>query len=155
MNGNLTPVGAGNTLALKHGATAVLRLAPRAAEITDELRSIVPATNDSDEPAIRLLALILARIEAANEWLAENGLVRGKGDPQGILKALSTWENSASRLLERLGCMPTSRASLGLDISRMRAISPATTDLGRLSVDELGQLHRLLSKVEVAPDVDA
>jgi hypothetical protein len=36
-------------------------------------------------------------------------------------EAPSTREKTASRLLERLGMMPTSRAALGLDISRIRA----------------------------------
>jgi hypothetical protein len=44
---NLKPATAGNQIALKHGATAVIRLVPRAEEIATELRAIVPASNDS------------------------------------------------------------------------------------------------------------
>jgi len=114
------PVGPGNELALKHGATATLRLAPRAAAIAEGLRAIVPARTESDEPSLRILALVLARVEVANEWLAENGLFRGKGEPQPILKVLSTWENTAARMADRLGLTPTSRAALGLDVARAR-----------------------------------
>ena len=111
--------GLGNQLALKHGGDAVLRLTPRSVEIADGLREIVPASSPSDEPTIRLLALVLARIETANEWLAENGIFRNRrGDPQPVLKALSTWENTAARLADRLGLTPTSRAALGLDLAR-------------------------------------
>jgi hypothetical protein len=106
-------------MAVRHSATAMLRLAPRADEIAADLRLIVPAASEADEPTIRLLALVLARIEAANEWVAEHGIFRnGKGEPQPILKVLSTWENTAGRLLDRLGGTPTSRAQLGLDLAR-------------------------------------
>ena len=113
------PFEKGNTLARRHGAMATLSLAPRANEIATELRELVPTRSESDEPTIRLLALVLARIEAANAWLDEHGLFRdAKGQPQPVLKALSTWENTAARLCDRLGLTPTSRAALGLDLSR-------------------------------------
>lgn len=109
----------GNQLAVKHGAEALLRLQPRAEKIAAQLREIVPARSESDEPTIRLLSLVLARVETANLWLAENGIFRNsRGDPQPVLKVLSTWENTAARLADRLGLTPTSRAALGLDLAR-------------------------------------
>src|SRR4029078_12274629 len=76
----------GNVVALKHGARSMVTLAPRAAELADGLRQIVPAVSKSDEPSTRLLALALARVEAANAWLDEVGLLREDGTPQGVLK---------------------------------------------------------------------
>lgn len=108
----------GNALALRHGARAMLRLAPRAAELADELAALVPASSPSDEPTVRLLALVLARVEAANDYLAEHGILDENGVPRPVLKMLSTWENSAARLLDRLGCTPTSRGALGLSLVR-------------------------------------
>lgn len=102
--------------ATTHGAKADLALAPRAAELADYLREIVPARAESDEPTIRLLALILARVETANAWIAEHGIFTGKsGKVQPVLKALSTWENSAARLCDQLGLTPTAKARLGVD----------------------------------------
>jgi hypothetical protein len=99
----------------------MIRLAPRAAELADDLRAIVPAVSDADEPTIRLLALVLARVEVANEWLADRGLfLDGGPEIQPVIRSLSTWENTAARLLDRLGCTPTSRAALGLDLARSR-----------------------------------
>lgn len=102
--------------AMTHGASADIALAPRATELADYLRSIVPAAAESDEPTVRLLALTLARIETANEWIAEHGIFTGKaGKVQPVLKVLSTWENSAARLCDQLGLTPTARARLGVD----------------------------------------
>jgi len=117
--GNTLGFQPGNTLSTVHGALSKLRIPERAAELADGLRAIVPAFSDADEPTVRLLATVLARVEAANVWVAEHGLYRDDaGELQPVLRALSTWENTAARLLNDLGCTPTSRARLGLDLSR-------------------------------------
>jgi hypothetical protein len=118
--GQRPPFPRGHDLSLKHGAYGV-RLAPRAEELAAGIRELVPARSDSDEPTIRLLAMVLARIEAAHVWMGEQdlGIFRNAaGEIQPVLRALSTWENTAARLLDRLGMTPTSRAALGLDLSR-------------------------------------
>lgn len=112
----------GNSRAVTHGAKAELIIAPRAAELREHLRSIVPAASPADEPAIALLAMALARVERANEYLADCGLLDGDGMPRPVLKVLSTWENSAARLCDHLGLTPTSRARLGLDLARGEAV---------------------------------
>jgi Phage terminase, small subunit len=108
----------GNDRALVHGATADLRLAPRVEELRTSLTEIIPAGTERDLPATTLLAWQLARIEQANTYLAENGILDGRGQPRPVLKVLSTWENSAARLCDQLGLTPTARARLGLDMSR-------------------------------------
>lgn len=117
---NLVPVGEGNQLAVTHGTFSALRMAPRAEAIADDLRSIVPASSASDEPTIRLLALTLAQVEAATAWVAQEGIVDKKGQPQPILRHLGTMTNTAARLCSALGLTPTSRAQLGLDLTRAR-----------------------------------
>src|SRR6266545_1130609 len=112
------PFQKGHELSVKHGATATLKLGPRAAEIAEVLRFCMPVDEVADEPAIQSLALILARIEAAHTWLDENGLFHGKGDPQPVLKVLSTWENSARLLMRDLGLSAASRVAIGLDLVR-------------------------------------
>lgn len=108
--------------ATTHGARSDLLIAPRAAELRDHLAGLIPAHTDSDAPAVTLLAWQLARIERANVWLDEHGLLDGAGVPRPVLRVLSTWENSASRLCDALGLTPTSRARLGLDLSRAEAV---------------------------------
>lgn len=104
--------------ALTHGFKSTVAIAPQAQAIADTLRELVPAYTASDEPALTLLAWQLARIEAANTYLAEHGLLDGKGRPRPVLKVLSTSENSAARLMDALGLTPTSRARLGVDLAK-------------------------------------
>jgi hypothetical protein len=116
--GNLIPAAPGNGRAVKHGAYALVRLEPRANEIADDLRELVPARRDSDEPTIRLLALALAQIEAASAYLGDVGILTSRGKPQPVLSFLTTMMNTASRLCHQLGLTPVSRVSLGLDLAR-------------------------------------
>jgi hypothetical protein len=114
------PAEPGNQLATTHGARAFVKLAPRAAQLADDIRAVAPAGDDSDEVAIRLLALTLAQVEAATSWLAEQGIVDGEGNPRGILRHLGTMMNTAARLANALGMTPTARAKMGLNLARAR-----------------------------------
>jgi hypothetical protein len=125
------PFEPGNQVAATHGAYSIIRLEPRADQIAADLREIVPARSESDEPTIRLLALSLAQIEAATLYVAERGLVDRKGRPQPILRHLSTVTNTAARLCDRLGLTPTSRAQLGLDLARTEDTLAQHLDRGR------------------------
>lgn len=108
----------GNTLQLRHGAYSPEGRRELKNARAEELRALVPAYSPSDEPMIRLVAGVLARIELAWDWLDEHGIFRGEtGELQPVLKALSTWENTAGRLLDRLGCDPSARGALGLDLA--------------------------------------
>jgi hypothetical protein len=53
-----------------------------------------------------------------NDYLDRNGIVDGRGKPRDLLALIATATNSCARLLNDLGCSPTSRARLGLDIAR-------------------------------------
>jgi hypothetical protein len=112
--------GKGNELAVVHGGYSVVKLEPRATEIADEIRALVPASSPSDEPSIRLLALALAQVEAATTWVAEHGIVDERGQPRGVLRHLGAMLNTAARIADRLGMTPTSRAQLGLDLTRAK-----------------------------------
>ena len=130
------PFERGNDAAVKHGATATLKLAPRAEEVADEIRALVPARSEADEPAVRLLALTLAQIEAAAAWVAERGIVDAKGQPAPVLKAMTTMINSAARLADRLGMTPAGRAQLGLDLAKGEAVRLTLTKLAALADEE-------------------
>ena len=132
----------------QHGASADLALAPRAEELADSLRDLVPASSASDEPTIRLLGLVLAHIERANLYLDERGILDRRGSPRAVLKVLSAWENTAARLLRDLGMTPASRAHLGLELVRTEAAVKSGADLSRLSRAELAEFRRLAAKAE-------
>jgi hypothetical protein len=114
--GQRPPFEEGNTLAVRHGAYAIVLLGPRVDELAAELRELVPAYSLSDEPAVRVLGLAFARLEraeAALETAAPSELGKLRQDALG-------WANAARRLLNDLGMTPTARARLGLDIVRTR-----------------------------------
>jgi hypothetical protein len=144
---NLEPAPVGNERALTHGAYSAPRLGKRTGEIVDELRPLLPVADECDEPALRLLALSLARLERAAEALElktkPSELARLEQDARG-------WVNSSVRLADALGMTPTSRARLGLTLVRAREVVNGGQDLSRLSPTELAQLRQLLAKAEAA-----
>ncbi len=116
-HGNLTRQTAGEpSPAVTHGAYSAKALASRVEELTDELRGVVPGAKAADDTAIRLLALLLAQIEAVNAWIAERGLFKraGRGEPQPILAMQTRWIGAAAKLCDQLGLTPTARARLGV-----------------------------------------
>ncbi len=111
----IPPAEVGNGRATTHGAWSERRLLPRVDELTEELRHVVPGAMAADQTAIRLLALVLARIEAATAWLDERGLFKdARGTPWPVLRNLAAWENSARSLCDALGLTVTARARLGV-----------------------------------------
>lgn len=125
------PFEPGNSAAVTHGAYSTLLIGPRATEIADGLREIVPVSSPSDEPTIRLLAQTLARVERASAALdaADSTfgarplgayLIEDAVKLQRLREDLRGWINTASRLANDLGLTPTSRARLGLDIAATR-----------------------------------
>jgi hypothetical protein len=143
----LTPAQPGNQLARKHGAFARFQLEPRALELAEDLRALLPSNSPSDEVAIRLLSLALAQVEAATLYVAAEGMVDSSGQPQPILKHLGTMLNTSARLCDRLGLTPAGRAQIGL---------PVVTDPGvhyeleKLTDEEFETLYDLLSNTQPA-----
>jgi hypothetical protein len=114
------PFEKGNEVALRHGMKSVVKVAPRAAEIAEQLRGIVPGYREPDDVSIALLSSVLARLEGAYAWLDEHGILDGNGTPHPVLKIISTSENTAARLCAQLGLTPASRAAMGLDVALAR-----------------------------------
>lgn len=143
----------GHTLSTRHGAYATLRLGARASEIAERLRTVVPAGAEADEPTVALLAVTLARVEAAERALAglderieENPLSVYLSDSREKLERLRAdlrgWVHTAARLAEALGMTPRSRAQLGLAVQQLQQ----TFERDRLSASEQSELRRLLVK---------
>lgn len=111
------PFSEGNDVAVRHGAYADVRLGPRVAELANELRPLVPGYRASDEVALRLLALCLSRLEAAEAAVAE----ASPADLVTLQQHMRGWTNSARRLLNDLAMTTTTRIRLGLDVARTPA----------------------------------
>lgn len=117
------PFEVGNSAAVRHGAqVASWRLAPRTLEIADSLRPLVPGYTDGDEVTLRLLALVLARLERAEEWVASEGMFRPgkKGEPFSVVRLMGSWESQALKLASALGLSPAARARIGSDAAQGR-----------------------------------
>src|SRR5262245_16483411 len=142
----MAPAKPGNQLAYKHGAFARFQLEPRARELADDVRALMPVQSESDEIAIRLLSLSLAQVEAATLYLAAQGIVDKDGSPQPLLKHLGTMLNTSARLCDRLGLTPASRAQIGLPVES--DTGRASSDLTKLSDEELELLYDLARKAE-------
>jgi hypothetical protein len=118
--GQRPPFEPGNDLAVKHGAYAVVKLGPRVETLAELIRDLVgPLYRDSDELAVRTLALTLARIEAAATALEE----ATGGELTSLEGHMRGWVNTQRRLLNDLGLTPAARAKLGLDVARTRHVA--------------------------------
>ena len=133
----------GNGLALRHGAYSMLTQAPRAGEIADELREIVPTYSPADEPAVRLLALMLGRIELASAALDQLDETADAAKLQRLRQDALGWVNAARRLMNDLGMTPTSRARLGLDLVRTEDTLVQLAAEGRLVRERAQQLSEV------------
>jgi hypothetical protein len=118
----------GNTAAVKSGARAKLMLVPRAEALADALREVVPVGAPADEPAISMYGMAAAQAEAAGIWLATMQAKDRRGElsaeERETMRRLGqdtrSWINTVMKTLDALGCTPTSRARLGLDIAATR-----------------------------------
>lgn len=130
---NLTPAPPpaplGNGRSRRHGGystVAAERLAPRAAAIYSALSIDAPLRDQSGElPAadagiVQLLAQALCRLEDVTGYIEETGwLDQSTGEPRtAVLEIERRLQAMAAGFMDRLGMTPTSRAKLGLDLTR-------------------------------------
>jgi hypothetical protein len=129
--GQKPPFEPGNQLAIRHGAYSTLSLAPRAAELADEIRRVVPVYSPADEILVRSLALALARVERAQAALDQ--VDDQVGNELGtylhektlafehLRSDMRAWLNLVRKLTSDLGMSPTARARLGVDLTVMES----------------------------------
>ena len=129
----------GNQLSRTHGAYSTLATSKRAEALAGEIRATMPLYSAADEPAIRLLAVTLARVERAaaaldevDEHLGEKRLAAFMAEGQERLdrlrRDLRAWIGTANRLMSELGMTPSSRARLGLDLALAQRASDAALE---------------------------
>jgi len=132
----------GNDLAVRHGAKAVVKLGPRASEIEEGLRAVVPVRSAADDATIAVLSMVLAQLERASAVLGARQAEElravqagkrvdpaGRDDLRRLAQDARGWSNSALRYFEALGLTPTARARLGLDLARTRTLTVADLHL--------------------------
>jgi hypothetical protein len=107
-----------SSTALKHGARSAILIPPRAEELAEGLREIVPTLTEADEPMIRLAATTMAQVERLTDYLEQHGILDGRGNPRPCTRFYFAAINSLHRQLRDLGCTPVSRAGMGYDLVR-------------------------------------
>lgn len=121
----------GNDVAVRHGAESTIRLTVRAGELVDGLRDLVIAYRPSDEPMLTLLAVTIARVEAAAAALEA---AKDPDQLQRLESNLRGWIRLARQLLGDMGMTPKARLAMGLDVAMTkRALN--VTDLAAAAAE--------------------
>jgi len=140
--GQRPPFQVGNILARRHGSYSSVELRGRAIDLAGEIRDHLPLYSPADEPAVRLLSIVLARVERANDALDEVDehfagaplqafLAKNGEGLDRLRKDLRQWINTAAKLASELGMTPSSRSRMGLDLAlAARAADQALDRLG-------------------------
>lgn len=121
--GQRPPFEPGNEVAVKHGAYATVKLGPRVDELADAIRDDVPTYRPADEIMLQLLALCLARLEAAREAVDS---ATSPADVERLLRDMRAWVGKCRQILNDLGMSPASRARLGVDVTMARRLATLT-----------------------------
>ena len=118
---------AGNVRALVHGGRArqatLVRAGSWGERIYRELEAEAPLRADDGtlpvhDRQVELLASALARLEAVEAWLATRPALDEKGKPWPAEDVAARLRREVARGLDAMGMTPTSRARLGLDLTR-------------------------------------
>jgi hypothetical protein len=119
-----------NGAAITHGAYSARALAPRAAEIEEQIYASAPWLGPSDAIAVSLLSRTVARVELADAAVQQvderassplTPYLTEKGEALDRLRRdMRSWINLATKLAAELGLTAASRARLGLDVARTR-----------------------------------
>lgn len=112
---NLRAAQPGNKLALKHGLTSADQIRPRAANHRRRfLRQKGLRLADVDpigRGLLDLYARTAAKLDAADEYLEANGMLRPDGEPQPVMRLYVSLANSARLALVRLDAHLRERTS--------------------------------------------
>jgi hypothetical protein len=151
---HLAPAESGNQLARKHGVYARLSVAESAevAEIADELREVMPAPTESDEPILAVIAAGMHRLRKANDVLERSGLMMGSR-VHPLVRYVLEAERNLARMLASVGGTTAAKADLGLRVAQTNA-ARQRPDYKLLSDDELYQLRALMRKASPTEESD-
>jgi hypothetical protein len=120
----------GNTLSMRHGSYSTVWLSKRAAQVAAEVRDVMPVYEPADEPVVRLLALALARVEAAAKAIdrldsetagREIGAYMLPEPGMRLRQDLRGWMHTAAKLAAELGLTPVSRGRLGVSVAMIQS----------------------------------
>ena len=109
-------------------------------ELADRIMAVLEGDADiikpADAAACSVLAVLLRRLQQADQYLDAEGIVGPKGEVRPLLPVVVSMANTSLRYLEALGATPQARAKLGVNTGR-------ALDLARLmaQADEAGTIE--------------
>jgi hypothetical protein len=113
--GQRPPFQPGHDKSVTWGDRALIKLRPRAAELADALREVVPIWHDSYAPILEAAAMVAAQAEAAFHGL-------DGADPEQtrwLDERAARWSKLYLQHLSALGLTPVTLARRGLDLSQI------------------------------------
>ena len=141
-----TPAPPGNTYTRTHGAYARLladRVEGKVAEVFGALSEDAPLRGEGgglpahDGAVVRLAAAALCRLEDVEAHLRDRGLLDADGNVRPAVDLERRLRVEALGYLAELGMTPTSRARLGLDLTRTASVASAMSEPNRARRREL------------------
>jgi hypothetical protein len=127
---NAPPLKPGAQIAKKHGARAKppsLRMESIEAELLAALPIRTPDGEAPihDRPMVSVATTVISRLQSVTAWINKNG--GGFHRQTKVMREALRYEDQlagrAADLLDRLGCSPTSRAKLGVDLVKARDLA--------------------------------
>ena len=104
-------------------------------ELADRIMAVLEGDADiikpADAAACSVLAVLLRRLQQADQYLDAEGIVGPKGEVRPLLPVVVSMANTSLRYLEALGATPQARAKLGVTTGR-------ALDLARLMAEAEG-----------------
>lgn len=150
-----------NLHARTNGASAVVSLRQRVAEIAEEIVASQPLLASADMQGVKNLALVTAQLEHATAALEQaydlakhpiSVYTSVAGEKlQSLLDRIDRLVARSAQLEDRLARSPKSRGSLGLDLARTKAVVERSSSPDAVNFDELP----IQTRVRVLDAIDA
>lgn len=131
---------------LTHGVYRIKVGQPETQELAGKLMAVLEGDDASiikpaDAAACSILAVLLRRLQAADQYLDENGLVDAKGQVRPIMPVVVSMSNTVLKYLESLGATPQSRARLGVNTGRALSLAQLMAEAEGAVIDAGGGEH--------------
>ncbi len=142
---------------LTHGVYRITVGQPETQELAGKLMAVLDGDDASiikpaDAAACSIVAVLLRRLQAADAYLDENGLVDAKGQVRPIVPVVVSMSNTVLKYLESIGATPQSRARLGVNTGRALSLAQLMAEAEGAVIDTAGGGEQIEQTSEQEPN---